>query len=421
MPSQSLRQLITVLMGCIRGGNHTRALRLLVTNLPLTGGHYLLRRSVAEILQDMGRIREAVEIYEILVRHLTNAGHPLLALVVAQRLSKLEPSVGSHFDHLAKVYGKGSQYLDTSRTLGPLDDPEMSEPLDLSGAAPELPLERLAEMAHELAILKDNFISSPEMVPPIPLLSRLDTRTLRTLVELLSTATFSDEEIIAGEGQPMKAPLLIADGHLRVTLPDKRSALIGAGALVGHRTILGAEASDFPLDAVAVGPIEALTLDKETLPMVQGDPTIQRTVANFDIACLVERAIERSTVFSRIPPEDRWELIEKMEARILSDNTTLIHQGQISDGLYLIVNGRTDINKRDGEWDVTFKTLDIGEVVGEISLVTEGPAVASVVTDGATRVLYLKAESVQELCERFPSVLAELRESAAKRLLSQEA
>jgi CRP-like cAMP-binding protein len=90
----------------------------------------------------------------------------------------------------------------------------------------------------------------------------------------------------------------------------------------------------------------------------------------------------------------------------------------VGDGLYLIVDGRTDINKRDGEWDVTFKTLEIGEVVGEISLVTEGPAIASVVTDGDTRVLFLDPESVHKLCSRFPTVMAELRESAAKRLLS---
>ena len=69
---------------------------------------------------------------------------------------------------------------------------------------------------------------------------------------------------------------------------------------------------------------------------------------------------------------------------------------------------------------MTFKTLAIGDVVGEISLVTDGMAVASVVTDGPTRVIFIPSEHAKALCDQYPAVLAELRESAANRLLDQE-
>ncbi len=420
MSTQSLRQLITVLRGCLRGGNHTRALRLLVTNLPRTEGHYLLRRSVAEILLDMGRTREALEIYEILVRHFTNSGHPLLAIIVAHRLAEHEPNIHSHFDHLSRVYGNGSPFLDPSVQMLPLPDPPASARIDLNGADPQEPLEILIERAHGLATLKDNFAAVPDKVPPIPLLSLLDVRTLRTLIELLRPASFVEEATIFGPDRPLKAPLFVANGDLRLTTDDKHQT-VSTGALIGHRTILGLPNPTGAIVGVALSPVEALTLDDDTLPMVQGDASIRQTVEGFDQACLIDKAIDRSGIFSKIPVDHREELIGMMEGLALRDNTTLIHQGQNSDGLYLIVDGRIDVNKRDGEWDVTFRTMEIGEVIGEISLVTEGPAVASVVTDGPARALFIKASDVMRICERFPAVMAELRESAAKRLLSREA
>ncbi len=420
MATQPLRQLVTVLRGCIRGGNHTRALRLLATNMPRVGGHYLLRRYAAQILKEMGRTRQAVEIFEMLVRHFTNAGHPLLAIAVAHELSELEPNVGSHFDHLARVYALGSPFIDASQSLKPLEGISNGAQLDLSGAQPEAPLDELAAMVHEMALRKERFVATPDTVAPIPLLSRLDMRTLRTLVEMLRPVRFSDEELVHSPQKPLTGPMWIVSGQVRGQSLEGRRMEVGVGTLLGYRTILEQPPGDEPVACTARESVEGLLLDQDTLPMVRSDVTVQRTVANFDLACLIDRALERSAVFSRIPHLERAAVVERMQARLLDDNTTIIHQGQSSDGLYLVVDGRIDINKRDGEWDVTFKTLAIGEVVGEISLVTDGPAVASVVTDGPTRVLFMSRDQVRTMCDAYPEVLAELRESAAKRLLAQE-
>lgn len=420
MATQPLRQLITVLRNSIRGGNHTRALRLLATNLPLTGGHYRLRRYAADVLREMDRSREAMEVYEILVRHFTNSGHPLMAIQVAHELVDLEPDVDSHFEHLARVYGQDSPFIDRDLSLKPLAMPQSDTPLDLSGAQPDMPLNKLIAHVHELAIRKEQFVASPEAVPPIPLLSRLDTRTLRTLVAMMRPVRFSDEEVIASSEAPLKSPKWLVHGHATIQLDDGRHAQAPPGSMLGHRTLLGEPANDQPLRCVAHGNVEALTIDADTMPMIQGDAKIQQVTALFDQALLVDRALKLSKTFGHIPRAERDEALRHMEIRALRDNTTLIHQGQSSDGLYLVVDGRVDVNKRDGEWDVTFKTLAIGDVVGEISLVTDGMAVASVVTDGPTRVIFIPAEHAKALCDQYPAVLAELRESAANRLLDQE-
>lgn len=420
MANQPLRQLVNVLRGCIKGGNHTRALRLLATNLPLTGGHYFLRRHAAEVLRELGHEREAAEIFEVIVRHYTNDGQPLLALGAIGQLRHLEPDVASHFDHLARVYASGSPFLDRAQTISSPPGLEPGVRLDLSGAAPELPFEALVEMVYGLSVGKERFTSTPEAVPPMTLLSRFDGRTLRTLVELLEQRTLSDGETLCAPDAPLETPSWVISGTLRAVLPDGRESRVGAGALLGHRTLLGQPATDQEVTLSAQGEVELLIFSRETLAMIRNDVMVQSTVTGFDRAAMLDRALSSSSIFARVPPEERAELLDHMEARLLSAGTKLIHQGQRSDGLYLIVDGKVDINKRDGQWDVTFKTLAVGEVVGEISLVTDGPAVATVVTSGAARVLFIPVDEARTMCERYPGVLAELRESAAKRLLAQE-
>ncbi len=418
MTAPALRQLVTVLRGCIRGGNHLRALRLLVTNLERTNGDFGLRPYVAEVLQEMGRTREAAEILEVLVRHFTNSGSPLRAVVTAHRLASFEPDVGSHFDHIAAVYGLGSPFLDYEESLAPVAATDIE--YDLQGAEPDLPLEALAEAAYEAAIHKEGFANSPDAVPPIPLLSSFDVRALRKLLESLETRTFADGEILLGPNTPALTPTWIAAGEVAARSEDGSVAIAPPGSLFGHASLNAREDASEPPKLEARGPVEAVSIPEATVAAMRVDARMAPVIEAFQTACAVDRALNTTTLFTSVPLEERPILLDMMTPCSVPDETMVIREGQKHKGVYVVLDGRVDINRKDGEWDVTIKTLGAGDVLGEISAFTDGQAIASAITDGPTRLLYMSQSNISAVGKLYPGVLEEMRSFAARRLLGND-
>jgi CRP-like cAMP-binding protein len=418
MTAPALRQLVTVLRGCIRGGNHQRALRLLVTNLERSNGDFGLRPYVAEVLQEMGRTREAAEILEVLVRHFTNAGSPMRAVATAHRLAGFEPDVGSHFDHIAAVYGLGSPFLDYDEA------PEPSEPTeveyDLQGAEPDLPLDALADAAYEAAIHKEGFANSPDAVPPIPLLSSFDVRALRKLLESLETRSFADGEILLGPNTAANGPTWIAAGEVAARSEDGSVRIAPPGSLFGHSALSDRDDGSEPPRLEARGPVEAISVPETTVAAMRADARLGPIIEAFDTACAVARALNSAPLFSSVPAEERPILLDMMAPCAVPDQTVVIREGQPHKGVYIVLDGRVDINRKDGEWDVTIKTLGAGEVLGEISALTDGQAVATAITDGPTRMLYMSQSNISAVGKLYPGVLEEMRTFAARRLLGKD-
>lgn len=411
--AQPLDQLITVLNGSIKGGNLTRALRLLVTNLPRTRGNYGLRRFVAEVLVELGKEREAAEIFEVLVRHFTNSGDPLEAIAIAKKLEDVEPNIGGHLDHIASVYARTSPFLDPDLSLGqPPADGDLP-PLDLSGTEPDLPLEALAGVAHEIALRKEDFASSPDSVPPIPLLSHLESPALRTLLDAMVLRRITDGHALLEAGEKPTTTAWIVSGELRAKTGDGRVGRVGRGAIVGHRAIMPIPRTA-RISLAAVGDVELLSLDRAALAELSENPDVVRTVAQFDLGCRVEIAIASCDLFGEITGNDRKRLVSYFDARAVPDGSILIAQGQPVHGFYLVVEGKVDINKHEGEWEMTVSTLQPGETVGERTLAGGRKAMTSAVTDGPSRVMYMSRANFHKMCERYPSVVERLRQADAR-------
>lgn len=418
MASQPLRQLFTVLHSCIKGGNLNRALRLLVTNLPRTGGNYLLRRYVADTLLALDRPREAAEIYEILVRHFTNVGKPLVAVSIAKRLAEIEPDIGSHLDHIASVYAFQSPFLDDGEERPDAGD-TVEAALDLSGTEPDLPQESLAGVAHELALRKDGFASSPDSVSPILLLSQLDVTTLRRVLGALEPRFFADEQSLLERGAAPTEVLWLVSGRLRVTTANEEVGKLHNEALLGHSLIFNSSPPASVVSATTVGHVEALALPLNAIAELRKERKLIAAAAQLDLAARVDYAVSACGLFDSVGHDQRASVFRRFTPCLVPGDTVLIPEGAIGRGIWLVVAGKVDVNKRQDDFDMTVKTLGPGEVIGEISLVTEGPAVATVVTDGPSRLLYMSRDDFMKVCERFPEILDKVREAAASRLLER--
>lgn len=124
-------------------------------------------------------------------------------------------------------------------------------------------------------------------------------------------------------------------------------------------------------------------------------------------------------------------LVSHFERVELARNATLIRQGDSSDSMFLIEQGRVSVYLRVGEGAspgarrIRLRTFTVGTVVGEMGLYTGAARTADVVADEPTRALKLSASQVTLLERRVPDLANKLHRfvvrSLAQRLAAANA
>ena len=103
-------------------------------------------------------------------------------------------------------------------------------------------------------------------------------------------------------------------------------------------------------------------------------------------------------------------------ARSYPKNTIIVSEGDKTDSLYIILEGRVKVFVSDGEGhDMTLSTQGPGEYFGEMVL-DEGPRSASIMTLEASRFLVVPKEDFRDFVERNPSFALSLIEKLIGRV-----
>lgn len=100
----------------------------------------------------------------------------------------------------------------------------------------------------------------------------------------------------------------------------------------------------------------------------------------------------------------------------LAPGEALVEQGGLPRELVVIERGTVDV-VRDGE---TLATLGPGDVVGEMGLLRQRRAVATVRAREAVRAVAIPPERLDELAEQMPELTDRLRRMAADRARANE-
>jgi CRP-like cAMP-binding protein len=106
------------------------------------------------------------------------------------------------------------------------------------------------------------------------------------------------------------------------------------------------------------------------------------------------------------------------EEHSFPENKTLIRQGDSGDGLYILVEGRVRVERRQTDRDdsVTVATLNAPEVVGEISLLDGGMRTADVISETPVLLLHVKRATLDNALEDDPSIAMTMMRAMAQRL-----
>jgi cAMP-dependent protein kinase regulator len=121
-------------------------------------------------------------------------------------------------------------------------------------------------------------------------------------------------------------------------------------------------------------------------------------------------------VIRRLDESSRAALIDSFDRIVAAAGTTLIDQGKPSPALYVIVAGGAEVIRTDDAGE-TLRLANLGpaEVFGEMSLVLERPASATVRTTHDSALLRLPRDRFLPVTGKHPGLMDELRRLTAAR------
>ncbi|MEM1141818.1 MAG: cyclic nucleotide-binding domain-containing protein, partial [Pseudomonadota bacterium] len=115
------------------------------------------------------------------------------------------------------------------------------------------------------------------------------------------------------------------------------------------------------------------------------------------------------------------EFLRYCEMREFPNRTTILREGELSDKLYLIVDGSVTVmveDEQDGDHKMVVSYLNLGDFFGEMGLFGEGgeSRSAEVITKEASKVAEISYERFMKIKAQFPDILFAIATQMAVRL-----
>lgn len=98
------------------------------------------------------------------------------------------------------------------------------------------------------------------------------------------------------------------------------------------------------------------------------------------------------------------------------DSTTIFHQGDRGDRMFIIVNGQVQVVRTANGRDQMLAQRGPGEFVGEMAILESAPRSATLVTQGEVRVLAIEGETFKQILRERPEVSLAVLRSVSRRL-----
>ncbi len=379
--------------------------------------HLDARLRVADCLLALGQVQRAAVVYTAFARYAAHAGYPLRALVAIKILSALEPRLAPLVVAVAELYCASGRVGRAVRPV-PANEGVALTPAQL--ALRELSGEPLSAQAEALGKLTPP-LAEADVLPPIPLLSELSRDDFCAVLTTLKLVRKAAGESVIVQGAPGHSFFLAARGDFEIAReePDgsrTQLASLHEGALFGEMALLSK--SPRTAHVTTTSDADLLELDVAALGQLSdGAVAIARALAKFTRERLVNNLINTSRLFRPLSRSQRIDLVRRFTAHEVAAQTDLIREGEPGRGLYVILQGAVDVWKRAGNEKVLLATLGASDVFGEMALLNDAPATATVTAATRSTVLFLAREYVERLMESVPELAAYLGSLGDERAL----
>jgi CRP-like cAMP-binding protein len=376
------------------------------------------RLRVADALLALGDVQRAAVVYTALSRYAANAGYPLRALVALKVLSALEPQLEVLLRGVADLYALGSPRLGRGVRLAPGDlNVPVPPTLDL---AKQIPLEQLAPHAERVASDLSG-AAYPDKLPPVPLFSELSADAFGAVLSALKLRRARPGEVIIAEGEPGQSFFVLARGEVKVTKQLAQGgvvelATLHEGSIFGEMALVSAAPRSATV--TASGDADLLEFDREALGAASREVgTLAAALDKFTRERLLSNLISTCPLFTPLDRKQRMDLVRRFTAHDVAQGVVVLREGEPGRGLFVLLAGEVDVSKVDGVEKVLLATLKPGDVFGEISLLTDQPASATVTAARQSTVLFLPREVFLKLVQAFPEIREYVSQLSDDRLL----
>lgn len=420
------------------------------------------RRALADCCRGIGRFEEAIAHYQALAGAYAAQGLLFRAIAVCKTILELDPGHTETERALAQLYARHDVQSDHALTVElpvamgaalVLDDADVLESSVVEKAAddgdgdgddeaPPLPvlvddLEPLDDNAVEAAEIADSddeeeivdgdvlaaltvkaegsvALSRPQAVP---LFSGLSSSRFTELVQALRCWQADAGAVIVAEGEPGDSVFVIARGAVAIQRTADDGSVIelaqmSDGDFFGEIAIMAQRPR--AASVVALRTTELLEIDRATLAaLVERDPHVKDTLEGFCTRRLIENTMKTSPLFTGLDDTSLLRTIGRFESVVVDDGATLVHQGEGTPGLHILLQGTVDVvasTTVDGLTStVRLKRLGPGDVFGEMGLLRRQPATASCVAVGPARLAVLGADTFFALQDEHPALRVRLQ------------
>jgi cAMP-dependent protein kinase regulator len=375
-------------------------------------------------LLELDRAEEAERVLRECAEAATERGDLPLALTCMFVLSEVGEDVGELFEPVVRDYSRGAPRVDPSLHLAPPLPRIVVEPparVDEQEA-----LERIRK-AVKSARDRRAFDRSVEVekppLPAIPLLGSLSAENLRRVLAAAEAVRVAPGELLVEQGSEGDAVYILLCGWAHVvrrTRSGEEQTLrrVGPGGVVGEIALV-TRAGRVASVRSETGLI-ALRLAWEVIEAIaQEEPTLADELVEFCRQRMIANLLETSPLFAGWAGEERARLLEAFDRRVLKAGDEPVVQGKPSPGLFLIVAGKAEVLRQEGKGKkgqlLRLAELGPADVFGEMSLVLERDATATVRMVYDSAVLALPRGRFLRVAEAHPDLLEELRRMARER------
>lgn len=225
------------------------------------------------------------------------------------------------------------------------------------------------------------------------------------------------ERLIFRQGDRGETLYVIAGGEVGVIdegPPRRAVSRLGEGDFFGEMALLGGAPRN--ATCMALADTELIALDHEVMAgVLREHPEVLTILLRFFRDRSVDRALATGPLFSGLSPRDKALVRPHFRFLEVEPGAELISQGERPDGLLMVLGGRTEVVRTGPGGAERLGSIGPGEMVGEASILEDGPAPASVRAVDKVFAMEFPAAAFRKLLASRPDVRAYVEQVVSRR------
>ena len=289
----------------------------------------------------------------------------------------------------------------------------------------ELDLDDIEELEIDLSDCEDE-ASAREAAMSLqetPLFSALSPDSLHSFINKVVLVELEQGDTLFKQGDSGRTLYVVVEGAVAVVNegpPRVQLSRLSEGDFFGEIALVTEQPRSATIEALEE--TQLLAIDRDVIgDLVEDEPEVLKLLLRFLRDRLLHSLTATSPLFAPFAGSERVRLASSFRFLEAGPDSVLITQGEKAEGLFVLLSGHAEVVMTTADGGKRLATLAPGDLCGEMSLLANGPAVATVRTKGKSFMLELPGDKFRQMIMTHPQVLVFVGDLAAERQRKYEA